>query len=173
MLRLHLPHLTRLALRWHGFSWDFSHVVQLWPNLRELSLSGSARLQHEGEPAGRSIVATCMAQMDAHSFLSKTAQHAALATKAHFLPVSLEGVHVRSSMALRFFPLVPAAIENLTCLEALNMQHCPHVSIRAFQHLKTTCLKKLSFSDNFVVGPRLLGLHPHKQLTSLVLVESK
>ena len=71
--------------------------------------------------------------------------------------------------------MIPAALESLTCLEAANMQHCPHIKISAFQHLKSTCLKKLSFSDTFAVGPRslVLALHPHKQLTSLVLVESK
>ena len=120
---------------------------------------------------------TCMAQKDAHSFLSETAQLAVLATKVHTAPGLFECVHVRSSSAVKLFSLVPAAIQNLsnlTCLEALNVRHCPQITASAFQHLKTTCLKKLSFSDNFAVGPRSLaiGLHPHKQLTSLVLVES-
>ena len=66
-------------------------------------------------------------------------------------------------------------LSDLTCLEALNVRHCPHITASAFQYLNTTRLKRLSFSDSFVVGPRslALGLHPHKQLTSLILVESK
>ena len=85
---------------------------------------------------------------------------------------------VRSSSALKPFSPGSAVIENLsdlTCLEALDVRHCPHIRASAFQHLKSTRLKKLSFSDSFVEGlsSLLLGLHPHTQLTSLVLVESK
>ena len=80
--------------------------------------------------------------------------------------------------ALRLLSRLPAAMENLsdlTSFEALDVHYCPHITASAFKHLKTTRLKKLSFSDNFVVGPRslTLGLHPHKQLTSLVMVGCK
>ena len=123
-------------------------------------------------------MATCMAQKEAHSILFDTAQHAALVTKVHTAAGLIECMQVRSSNALKLFSVVPAAIENLsnlTCLEALNVRHCPHVTASAFQHLKTTRLKSLSFSDSVVVGPRslMVGVQPHKHLTSLVLVESK
>ena len=49
--RLSLPHLTRLALQWDGCRWDCSPAVQLWPQLRDLSLSHSQLLENEGEPA--------------------------------------------------------------------------------------------------------------------------
>ena len=123
-------------------------------------------------------MATCITQKHAHSFLSETAQHAALAKTVQPAPGLSECMLVRSINALKLFSLVPAAIENLsnlTCLEALNVRHCPHITASAFHHLKTTRLKQLSFSDSFVVGPSrpISGLHSHKLSTSLFLVESK
>ena len=175
--RLSLPHLTHLELPCIGFRWDCSLVAQLWPQLRHLSLSHSKVLHNEGEPAW-GAVATCMTQTDAHSFLSETAQHAALATKVHTPPGLFECTCMSDQAMLEACPLLPTAIENLsnlTCLEALNVQFSPHITASTFQHLKTTRLRKLSFSDSALVGPRSLttGLHPHYQLTSLVLVESR
>ena len=56
--------------------------MQLWPQLRELSLSGSELLQNEGEPAW-TAVAACMAHINAHRFLS---EGAGLPPKVHTVP---------------------------------------------------------------------------------------